>query len=148
MGIDDPDWDDYSGYTPLHNAAIKHGDAVVLKQLLAAGADPDRTNKYDQTPLHRAAEYDRTAAIKSLLAAGAALNLQDVNGYTALHCAIRMGHCASAALLLQHGAEVDIKDAAGASVFDIARDAADKPILALLAAVPAARPRQPPSLTD
>ena len=119
-----------------------------VRLLLAAGADPDRTNKYDQTPLHRAAEYDRTAAIISLLAAGADPNAQDINGYTALHCAVRMGAPESTAVLLQSGAEVDIKDAAGASVFDIARDAADKPILALLAAVPAAGPRQPPSLTD
>ena len=67
-------------YTPLHEAA-RTGNTVVIKLLLAAGAELHARNGTGATPLHWAA----TSAIETLLAAGASPFTRNQHGWTPLH---------------------------------------------------------------
>jgi uncharacterized protein len=85
-----------TGETPLHMALCgTHGPAreLVVKVLIAAGADPNCTTKHSiatgtfmrdcktkgETPLHRAAAFGSEATIQLLLDAGASLEAKDMN---------------------------------------------------------------------
>jgi ankyrin repeat protein len=89
--------DPASGETPLHAALCKPNRPaydLVVKVLLAAGADPNRPTSagaetgsfmrdcrtYGETPLHRAAAFGSEAAIRMLLDAGAAKDAKDARG--------------------------------------------------------------------
>jgi ankyrin repeat protein len=89
----DPD----TGETPLHAALCKPNRPaydLVVKVLLAAGADPNRTTKPSvetgsfmrdartraETPLHRAAAFASEGAIQLLLDCGARIDAKDMNG--------------------------------------------------------------------
>jgi ankyrin repeat protein len=86
-----------TGETPLH-AALSHAGRpaynLVLRVLLAAGADPTRATKVGretgcfmrdcrtrgETPLHRAAAFGDAEAIQILLDAGAVVDVRDAHG--------------------------------------------------------------------
>ena len=90
-----------TGETPLH-AALCTADRVahdlVLRVLLAHGADPNRATKpgvetggfmrdartKGETPLHRAAAFGSEETIQLLLDRGAAIDAKDMNGDTPL----------------------------------------------------------------
>ena len=93
--VDHPQPD--TGETPLHSALCKANrpaDDLVLKVLLAHGANPNSVTKPDtetgefmrdcrtkaETPLHRAAAFGTEEAIQLLLDAGAVIDAKDVNG--------------------------------------------------------------------
>src|SRR5262249_44972986 len=101
----------YVGDTALHLAAAGYR-VEIIRQLLAAGSDPNATaNHRCSSPLHYAADgYMNAAAwngqrqvktIQLLLEAGANLNAQDKNGATPLHRAVRT-RCAAAVRCLLH----------------------------------------------
>jgi uncharacterized protein len=86
-----------TGETPLHAALCKANSPaheLVIKVLLANGADPDAVTKpgvetggfmrdcrtRGETPLHRAAAFGTEQTIRLLLDAGAKLDAKDVNG--------------------------------------------------------------------
>jgi ankyrin repeat protein len=90
-----------TGETPLHAALCKANRPaynLVLKVLLANGADPNRATKpgvetgsfmrdcrsRGETPLHRAAAFGNAEAIQLLLEAGAVIDARDANGDTPL----------------------------------------------------------------
>lgn len=90
-----------TGETPLHAVLCKTGRPVfdrILKLLLGAGADPNRTTipgvatgsfmrdcrTKGETPLHRAAAFGSLDAVEMLLTAGAQVDARDVNGDTPL----------------------------------------------------------------
>jgi len=90
-----------TGETPLHAALSKCNRVKytpVVKVLLAAGADPNRTTipgvetgsfmrdcrTKGETALHRAAAFGNEEDIQLLLAAGAKVDVQDANGDTPL----------------------------------------------------------------
>ncbi|HYO24645.1 MAG TPA: ankyrin repeat domain-containing protein, partial [Lacipirellulaceae bacterium] len=90
-----------TGETPLHAALSKAGRPaynLVVKVLLAAGADPGRatisgveTGSFmrdcrtrGETPLHRAAAFGDVEAIQLLLDAGANVEARDAHGETPL----------------------------------------------------------------
>lgn len=50
-----PSYSVYHSNTPLHTAAL-HGREVMIRQLVAGGADIEARNKLRSTPLHEAAE--------------------------------------------------------------------------------------------
>jgi ankyrin repeat protein len=93
--------DDDTGETPLHSALCTPQRAahdLVLRVLLAHGADPNRATKPSvetgcfmrdcrtkgETPLHRAAAFGTVETIDLLLAAGASREAPDANGDTPL----------------------------------------------------------------
>ena len=93
--------DRQTGETPLHSALsqrerLRHN--LVVKVLLAAGANPNRATKKNvptgafmrdcrtkgETPLHRAAAFGDEEAIQLLIDAGAKIDAADMNGETPL----------------------------------------------------------------
>jgi uncharacterized protein len=90
-----------TGETPLHGAlchANRPAYELVVRVLIAAGADPNRATKPEvstgafmrdcrtkgETPLHRAAAFGSAASIDLLLEAGASIQARDANGDTPL----------------------------------------------------------------
>jgi len=85
-----------NGETPLHAAlcSARPAQNLVVKVLLAKGADPNRTTKPSvetrafmrdcrtraETPLHRAAAFATEEAIQLLLDGGAKVDAKDMNG--------------------------------------------------------------------
>ncbi len=78
-----------------------------VSALAAAGADVNAGRRF--SPLYRAADFGKAAAIRILLSAGAEIDARskDVNRYTPLHRAVIGGHFAAAATLLAEGANVN-----------------------------------------
>ena len=63
---------DIDGSTPLHYAAARSPDPVIIQDLVAAGSDVNAIDLYGETPLHWAARYTSyPSTIVALLEAGA-----------------------------------------------------------------------------
>lgn len=90
-------------------AAAKRGDASKLKQLLAAGADPNATDPQGGTALQYAASSGNIAVVQRLLNAGANVRAKDHRGSTALHAAAVDREISLAELLLAAGADVNAR---------------------------------------
>jgi len=83
----------------LTRAAVR-GQALVLQQLLAAGAEPDwREPGTGRTPLHWAAFSGDPTLVRALLASGAEPGLADLTGARPADWAADRGHAALAASL-------------------------------------------------
>ena len=90
--------------TELHKA-VSRGDAVLARLLLAHGADPNRYNVHDETPLAIAASRDVPELVRLLLAHGARPNVRDRYGFTPLSNAREIGTNRDVVqLLLEYGA--------------------------------------------
>ena len=83
----------------LHCAAA-HGQAALVRSLLAAGADPNAVDDNGATPLHWAAVQGHYAVARLLLEAGANPNAENNKGATPVHLAFEFKHYHIARLLL------------------------------------------------
>ncbi|GLH06178.1 Ankyrin repeat and KH domain-containing protein mask [Gryllus bimaculatus] len=95
-----------SALSALRMAALA-GDAEVVGELLAAGADPNERCCHKRSVLHCAAAAGFGDVVGVLLAAGADPSLPDERGRTPLHSASVAGHVAVAEQLVAAGAVVD-----------------------------------------
>jgi ankyrin repeat protein len=115
-------WLDENGATAFLRAS-QSGDLVLMKLLLAHGADPKIATLLNVTALQVAAgigwvegityEWSRqqtTEAVKFLLDLGLDPNIQADTGRTALHGAAHKGATEVVQLLADHGAKLDIRD--------------------------------------
>ena len=106
--------------------AARGGDIVVMKKLLAAGADPKIVQKSGVTPIHLAAglgadregnnalrggEDDAIAAIELCLEHGLDVNAVSTSGESAVHSAL--GSPKIIRFLVQKGARLDFKNKQG-----------------------------------
>jgi hypothetical protein len=66
--------------TPLHAAALA-GNIALVKLLLAAGAQVNARDAYDDTPMHSATGWGHEAVIKLLLAHGGDINARNKNDF-------------------------------------------------------------------
>jgi len=130
-----------SGDAPLHLAAITTRGAEAMELLLKAGAPINALNGKKQTPLHCAAGYFRESEALALLRAGPAVNLQDEDGQTPLHVAVRKSFVRVVRELLEKSANPTIVDKNGKSPIDLAREAKNPELLALLEKTAAERRR-------
>lgn len=97
----------------LHVAACSD-DAATIRELLHRGADVDRRNEQDLTPLLSAAYLGSRSACLALLEGGAGVNSTTIDGSTPLHAACCRGDYHMADLLLKRGADPDATDNGGA----------------------------------
>ncbi len=115
-------WLDENGATAFLRAS-QSGDIVLMKLLLAHGADPKIDTTLHVTALQVAAgigwvegityewSTDQTIeAVKLLLDLGLDPNAQADTGRTALHGAAHKGSTAVVQILVDHGAKLDIRD--------------------------------------
>jgi ankyrin repeat protein len=114
---------DSRGRTALHKAAAG-GHADVVCALLAAGADPNASDKAGVTPLLDAAASGDLQTVEALLAADAAANAADVRGETPLIVAARKGHTRVVARLIAAGADLAKRSVLGHAATDVARSEA------------------------
>ncbi|XP_046988495.1 putative ankyrin repeat protein RF_0381 [Schistocerca americana] len=96
----------------LHWATL-NGSVTVVRTLLAAGLDPNGSDRHGNTALHVAAARGRPATTAALVDAGADLDAADSSGSTALHYAVRTDNVPVARLLLAAGAAPDPRDDQG-----------------------------------
>ena len=102
--------------------AVGWGDAGRVRELLAAGADPDAPNDASQTPLTVAIRFDQPAILPLLLGAGADPNTPEADTQmTPLHVAADVGQAGAVRLLLEAGADPDAVDDIGRTAADVAR---------------------------
>jgi len=97
------------GMTALHYA-VQANDLDLAKALLEAGADPNRGNTYEITPLWLAATNSSAAMTELLLAHGADAEFAMSHGETALMAAARAGDVESIGLLLSAGADPNARE--------------------------------------
>ncbi len=110
------------GATPFLRAA-QSGDVMLMKYLVAHGADPKIASAHGDTALAVASgigwvegvtyewsEADNLEAVKMCLDAGIDVNAADVEGRTALHGAAHKGRTAVIQMLVDHGANLEAHD--------------------------------------
>jgi ankyrin repeat protein len=93
----------------------------MFQLLLDHGADFEKTNLSEDTPLCLAAKDGVADIVAILVARGANKEARDTMGGTPLWWAATKGHASVVSILLQNGASRDAKNKSGQSVFDVAR---------------------------
>lgn len=125
-----------AGFTPLHDAIVRkqkevaklliaHGgkihdemsmayvDKETVQLLLELGADVNKRDKRNVSPLEQAAFHGNTGVMQLLLDNGAEVNARNQYGSTPLHTATSGGETNAAKLLIDNGAIIDAKDTYG-----------------------------------
>ena len=93
------------------------GDGDGVRDLLAAGADPDKyKDRYGYTALLEAAAWGRDSIVSILIQHGADINRQGYYGNTALHSTAVNGHNEVTATLIKAGADMNIQCKDGETV--------------------------------
>ena len=106
--------------------AAENGNLEMVKTILKAGANPNRTmvgNDFSQgkTALFLAAGAGQTAIVSVLIENGAKVNVkQAASGYTPLILASMGGFPDTVKLLLEHGADPNAKDSKGRTAMAVA----------------------------
>ena len=114
-------------HTPLMIASLRNHPQVV-EALLEAGANPEKVDAQQRTPLLLASEFGSTNVVSLLLLkAPQTLNLRDLYGNTALMRAIK--HPDVVHQLLTAGARTDLSTARGVTVHSLATTAAANPLV-------------------
>jgi hypothetical protein len=104
-------------------AAAYAGNAQLVKDLLARGADPRAVDRIGKTAMVYGAGQGHAAVVRALLEHGVDVNATYRNRLTALMWAAGYGRDEAVAALLQAGARADLRDDRGKSAADIAREA-------------------------
>ncbi|MBT9545725.1 MAG: ankyrin repeat domain-containing protein [Candidatus Sericytochromatia bacterium] len=114
--------------------AILQKQLEKVKELLAAGADPNRPHPSQTPALHWAASYGNLEMVKELLAAGADINGIDNPTYeeTPLFKALRNRQSEIALFLLNNGAKHQLKNNWGDTPLHLAAGHSSLPLLEIL----------------
>jgi ankyrin repeat protein len=117
LNLHAPDDPDRHGFTALVWAA-RMGKANAIRELVHAGADPDRLDEGPNgwTPLLHAVHKNQLESARALIAAGADVNRPAPNGLTPLHLAAAQGEAEIVEELLAAGADPRSRGAHGWTV--------------------------------
>jgi hypothetical protein len=100
-------------------AAVRSGDAAVLRERVQNGLDVDKGDaSFGVPPLGWAAMLGDTAAAELLIDAGADVKITNRDGSTPLHGAAFFGRAKVAALLLKRGADPNARNQPGRTALD------------------------------
>ncbi len=105
----------YGGETPLSIAIGSQNDPMIVRFLIANGADINVRDRRGHTPLGTAAARGRNSMAELLIANGADVNVKSDYGETPLRSAVDSDNKALAELLIANGADVNAKDDYGDS---------------------------------
>ena len=107
------DWQDGTGFTPLHRAAHFH-HATISRVLLQADADPNLCDHSGVSPLHVAIFTGCVEIVADLLKAGADMEHRDaIHGQTPLSSACKGCSASIVRALVRAGADVESTCSAG-----------------------------------
>ncbi|GEM_PF-6205079 len=124
-----PEYDrrDERGITPLITA-VARSDVAAVRQLLTAGADPNKSSYHGSCPLHGAMYQptyhsdERLEMIRLLFQYGADPEVRNSSGQGPIHFAAMYGNGELIQLLLTQGCDVDLNDLGGSTpLMDAAR---------------------------
>jgi uncharacterized protein len=93
----------------IHKAAFR-GDLNKMKELLAAGADPNMPDRKGLTPLMLATQKRHKNIIALLISKGADVNATLKHGFTALFYPCMFGGAGIAKLLIDSGADINARE--------------------------------------
>ena len=126
-------WVDFTGETPFIRAALA-GDTVVMRLLMAHGADANLKTDHGTTALAAAAGMNWTVAqtvtwgpaasleaVRICLEAGNDVNAANSKGLRAIHAAANRGSDDIIQFLAAHGADIMAKDSEGRTALDWAK---------------------------
>jgi ankyrin repeat protein len=91
-------------------------DLVLVRDLLALGANPNVRDEDGRTPLFSAVLGGSLGLVGLLIESGAEVNARDSQGFTPLHYAAQEDLLEMARLLIAKGADVNAQDEDGSSV--------------------------------
>jgi ankyrin repeat protein len=120
------------GITPLMAAAYS-GEAAIVEELLARGADAAAADRLGKTAMVYAAGQGHAAVVRALLSHGTDVNAVYRNELTALMWAAGFGRDEALRALLEAGARTDLRDNRGKTAAQIAREAGYATMAELLA---------------
>uniref|UniRef100_A0A803MJU7 Potassium channel n=1 Tax=Chenopodium quinoa TaxID=63459 RepID=A0A803MJU7_CHEQI len=125
----DPNLKDREGNVPLWDALVGRQEALI-KLLVDQGA----TLASGDAPQYAyyAVEQDNFELLKDVVRYGGDVTLPMSNGYTALHAAIHHGNSTMVKFLLKHGADMDRQDTEGMTPRDLANNAKNEDIKAVV----------------
>lgn len=112
--------------------AVKQGDTVAVKELLAKEADVNAKDRHDNTALMVAAREGAPETVKVLIKAGADVDAKDEVGWTPLIYASIHGRTGIVKALIEAGADVNAKDKNSKTVLRWAADEGHAEIVNLL----------------
>ena len=96
-------------------------DAILVQNLISAGAKPDQSSNSGKTPLIAAARFGQIGNVKILLDEGVSVNAADDNGRTAIMEAARWTEDMKViSLLMSRGADINAMDKNGDTALTIA----------------------------
>jgi ankyrin len=119
------------GRGPLHEACIK-GFANLVKPLIAAGADPVRTDRFGLEPLELALDYQNEKVISALLHLDIGGNKLQAAAEAAMESATLRGQTGIAKLLIQGGLPINKPTAKGSTYLNDAALKGKKELVRLL----------------
>lgn len=109
----DPNISTNESRTALSWAAAEGSEESIELLLYQPSIELDIPDKFDQTPLLRAADAGHTKCVRMLLDKGANVKHSDHDGRTALSLAALKGHKVVAKLLFKRGADINTQDKKG-----------------------------------
>jgi uncharacterized protein len=126
---------DQRGLTALMRVSAMAKSLLAI-ELLKAGSDPQATDPRQKPVIAYAIDADSSEVVESLLQHGLAVDQSYAAGYTALMWAAESGRYQALQSLLKHGARKDLRNSAGLTALDLARQAQQGDVIALLQDAP------------